>query len=290
MREMCQPPNLEPRRPVFRCPPGTTDCHVHVYGPNDRYPVADTRAFDVPEAEPKALRHMLDTLGIERVVLVQPSTYGTNNQRHLDALTELGRPARMIAALNADIDQAELIRLDGLGVCGVRYTIGHRGAVPLSEMPVLAERIKQLGWHIQLHVMNDGGQAPLAEMEDTLTDLPTDIVIDHIGSISPVGGVEQRNFQSLLRLVKTGKCWIKLSGGYRVSKLPPPYNDMLPFVHALIDTRPDRLVWASDWPHVAFKGTMPNTTDLFDLLQTWVPDEVTRKMILVDNPAVLYGF
>jgi predicted TIM-barrel fold metal-dependent hydrolase len=196
----------------------------------------------------------------------------------------------MIAALTADVEDAELKRLDALGVRGVRYTIGHKGAVSLSEMPALAQRIKPFGWHVQLHVMNDGGQIPLAEMEQTLATLPTDVVIDHIGSISPIGGIEQQGFQALLRLVRTGRCWVKLSGAYRVSKMPPPYVDMLPFVTALVEERPDRLVWASDWPHVAFKGDMPNTTELFDLLQTWIPDEATRKMILVDNPTVLYRF
>jgi len=263
---------------------------VHVYGPADRYPVAATRAFDVPDALPARLRALHDTLGVERLVLVQPSGYGTDNRRHLEAVAELGRPARVIVALRAEVQDAELDRLHEAGVRGVRYNIGHAGAVPLAEMPALAARIARLGWHVQLHVMDDQGRAPLAEMEPTLRELPTDVVIDHMGSLRPGDGVGQPGFQALLRLVNTGRCWVKLSCGYRMSALPPPYEDMVPYVQALLAARPDRLVWASDWPHVSFKGEMPNTTDLLDQMLTWVPDGAQRHQILVRNPEQLYGF
>lgn len=289
-RWLCQPPDPHPRAPRLVCPPGTTDCHVHVYGPAPRYPVAETRAFDVPDAPPSALRHMLDTLGVDRVVLVQPSGYGIDNQRHLDAVAELGPRARMVAALLADVPDAQLDRLHEAGVRGVRYNIGHAGAVPISGMPQLARRIARLGWHVQLHIMDAGGTSPLADMERALRELPTDLVIDHMGSLRPEMGLGQPGFQALLRLAASGRCWVKLSCGYRVSALPPPYQDMLPYVEALTSLRPDRLVWGSDWPHVAFKGRMPNTTDLLDQMLTWVPGEGERRRILVDNPAALYGF
>lgn len=290
MLELCQAPESDTRAPAFKSPPGATDCHVHVYGPNEIYPVAATRAFEVPEAGPEALCRMLDTLGVERVVLVQPSTYGTDNRRHLDALTQVGRPARMIAALSTSATDDELLRLHDAGVRGVRYTIGHKGAVSLAEMPAMAARIKHLGWHVQLHIMNTDGRVPLVEMESLLTQLPTDIVIDHIGSIQPGEGLHQPTFQVLRRLLNTGKCWVKLSGAYRFSANPAPYADLMPFVDVLVSDRPDRLLWASDWPHVAFKGTMPNTADVFDQMLAWIPDENLRTRILVDNAAALYGF
>ncbi|ANB77408.1 hypothetical protein AYM40_21280 [Paraburkholderia phytofirmans OLGA172] len=271
------------------CPAGATDCHVHVYGPNNAFPVAATRAFDVPEALPSSLSDLLDMLGIQRVVLVQPSGYGTDNSRHLTALKEVGRPARMIASLRSDVSPTELDRMHKAGVRGVRYTIGHAGAAPIAEMPELAKRIAEFGWHVQLHVMNDGSGNALVEMEKALENLATDLVIDHIGSIHPAGGLEQRGFAALLRLLETGRCWVKLSGAYRVSKAPP-YEDMMPFVEKLVAANPDRLVWGSDWPHVAFKGSMPNTTDLLDQLMAWIPDETQRHRILVGNPATLYGF
>lgn len=287
---LCQPPDPLPRVPDLRCPPGTTDCHVHVYGPDSRYPVAPTRAFDVPEALPSALLNLTETLGVARVVLVQPSGYGVDNSRHLDAAAEIGIPARVVVALRADVPENELRRLHERGVRGVRYNIGHAGAVPITEMPQLARKIAPLGWHVQLHVMDDGGRVPLAEMEQTLASLPTEVVIDHMGSLRPELGVGQPGFQALLRLVDTGRCWVKLSCGYRMSHEPPPYPDMLPYVQALVAHRPDRLVWASDWPHVSFKGKMPNTTELLDLMASWVPDETTRHLIFVDNPARLYQF
>jgi predicted TIM-barrel fold metal-dependent hydrolase len=287
---LCQPPNPRPLTPKLACPPGTTDCHVHVYGPGHRYPVAATRSFDVPDASPSSLRKLHDTLGVDRLVLVQPSGYGTDNSRHIDAIAEMGRPARVVAALRADVSNAELDRLHEAGVRGIRYNIGHAGAVPITEMPVLAARVAKRGWHVQLHVMDDGGGAPLAEMESTLRELPTDVVIDHMGSLRPGRGLGQPGFQALLRLVGQGRCWVKLSCGYRMSALPPPYEDMVPYVQALLASRKDRLVWASDWPHVSFKGNMPNTTDLLDQMLTWVPDEAQRQQIFVDNPAALYGF
>ena len=289
MIELCQPPDPSPRTPLLRCPPGATDCHVHVYGPADHYPVAPTRAFDVPDASPSTLRSVLDTLGIDRVVLVQPSGYGTDNQRHLDALAEVGRPARMIASLRTDVSSAELERLDHAGVRGVRYTIGHAAAVPVTEMPELARRIEPLGWHVQLHVMSDGGRVPLAEMQSILSALPVEVVLDHVGSVRPAEGINQPGFTALLELLATGRCWVKLSAAYRVAEAPP-YPEMKPFVDAMLAVNPERLLWGSDWPHVSFKGTMPNTTELLDQMLTWVPDDDQRTRILVDNPARLYGF
>jgi predicted TIM-barrel fold metal-dependent hydrolase len=233
---------------------------------------------------------LLDSLNIDRVVLVQPSGYGTDNNRHMDAIAELGRPVRVIAALRADAPDVQLDRLHEAGVRGVRYNIGHAGAVPISEMPLMARRIASRGWHVQLHVMDSGGRAPLAEMETLLAKLATDVVIDHMGSLSAPEGIGQPGFQALLRLVSSGRCWVKLSAAYRMSAVLPPYDDMAPYVHALLSMRPDRLLWASDWPHVSFKGAMPDTADLLDQLLHWVPDEQQRKRILVDNPAALYGF
>jgi predicted TIM-barrel fold metal-dependent hydrolase len=195
----------------------------------------------------------------------------------------------MIASLRSDVSPTELDRMHKAGVRGVRYTIGHAGAAPIAEMPELAKRIAEFGWHVQLHVMNDGSGNALVEMEKALENLATDLVIDHIGSIHPVGGLGQRGFAALLRLLETGRCWVKLSGAYRVSKAPP-YEDMMPFVEKLVAANPDRLVWGSDWPHVAFKGSMPDTTDLLDQLLAWIPDATQRHRILVDNPATLYGF
>jgi len=289
MLETCQPPDPMPRVPLLKCPAGTTDCHVHVYGPATRYAMASTRSFDAPDALPSTLKEVLDTLGIDRVVLVQPSGYGTDNRRHIDAISELGRPARVVASLGANVEDAELERLHLAGVRGIRYTVGHAGAVSLDEMPEMAARIAAWGWHVQLHVMHAGDRVPLQEMQGVLRALPVDVVLDHIGSVHPSGGINQEGFKALLELLATGRCWVKLSAAYRVAETPP-YIEMKPFVDAMVAVNPERLLWGSDWPHVNFRGKMPNTTDLLDQMLTWVPDEAVRNRILVDNPARLYGF
>jgi predicted TIM-barrel fold metal-dependent hydrolase len=144
-----------------------------------------------------------------------------------------------------------------------------------------------MGWHIQLLLRPSN----IMDLETRLAKLNTDFVIDHIGLIRPSeGGVSQPAFQSLLRLLRTGRCWVKLSGGYRISSFKPPYVDVIPLVEALVRERSDRILWGSDWPHVMLKTQMPNTTDLFDLLLDWVPDERVRTQILVDNPQALFQF
>lgn len=287
---LCLPPDANHKTPRFKCPPGTADCHVHVYGPDSKYPPAPTRGLEVPDALPGELRRMLDSLGVDRVVLVQPSTYGVDNSRHLDAIGEMGRPTRAVISLPADTADAELDRLHELGVRGVRYQIGNTGAIPLDEMPVFAKRLAGRGWHVQLHVMNNADGAALTRVEDMLANLASDLVIDHLGSLHPDMGLDQLGFQTLLRLVRSGRCWVKVSGGYRMSKHPPYYPDMTSFVQALVAERGDRLVWSTDWPHVGLSQNMPNTTDLLDLMWTWVPDEAARNRIFVDNAAALYGF
>jgi predicted TIM-barrel fold metal-dependent hydrolase len=129
------------------------------------------------------------------------------------------------------------------------------------------------------------------ELEHRLARLNVDFVVDHLGLIRPSDAdVAQPAFRALLRLVRTGRCWVKLTGGYRISSMNPPYRDVAPLVSALLEERPDRLLWGSDWPHVMVKGSMPNTTDLLDLLLDWVPDPHQRAQILVENPALLFRF
>jgi predicted TIM-barrel fold metal-dependent hydrolase len=167
----------------------------------------------------------------------------------------------------------------------LRYVLAHPGGLPVSDLERWAERVKELGWHIQ--VLAKGDQ--LVELAPRLEALACPVVIDHIGMFRPEEGLGQPAFQAVRRLLRHGH-WVKLSGGYRLSRQAPPYRDLIPYVQDLVAARPDRIVWASDWPHAFLKTSMPNTTDLLDLLVDWVPDEKARNRILVDNPAQLYGF
>jgi predicted TIM-barrel fold metal-dependent hydrolase len=171
------------------------------------------------------------------------------------------------------------------GARGLRYILAHPGGLPLGDLERFAARIKDMGWHIQF--LAKGPQ--ILEIASRIEKLACPAVIDHMGMFRPADGVAQPAFQAVLRLLRQGH-WVKLSGVYRLSQEAPHYRDLTPFVQALVAARPDRVVWASDWPHAFVKGKMPNTTDLLDAFGEWVPDETVRRRILVDNPAELYGF
>jgi predicted TIM-barrel fold metal-dependent hydrolase len=285
--EFCQGPDPHPRRPRWTPPPAAIDTHFHIFGPAERYPYVSDREYTPPDALPAACRHLFQTLGIGRAVLVQPSVYGADNRCAMDSAAELGVPARIIVVVPYETPDTELRRLHEGGARGVRFIIAHAGGLPLADLERFSTRVKDMGWHIQLLLRSND----LVALEPRLAKLPSDIVIDHMGFIRPAdGGVEQPAFQALLRLLQRGHCWVKFSGAYRLSVDTPAYRDLAPFARALVEVRPDRLLWGSDWPHAVFKGRMPNTTDLFDLLIDWVPDEKTRARILVENPATLFGF
>jgi len=150
----------------------------------------------------------------------------------------------------------------------------------------LAERVKDLGWHVQF--LLDIEDHP--DIDSFLGNFPTEVVIDHMGRPDPKKGVEAPGFQALIRLLQSGRGWSKMSAPYRTSLQEPPYGDITPFARALVAAAPDRLVWGSDWPHVLLETTMPNDGDLVDQIAVWVPDEAVRRRILVDNPERLYGF
>jgi predicted TIM-barrel fold metal-dependent hydrolase len=269
----------------MKVPPGATDTHFHLFGPASRYPMVDVREYTPPVIAPADARRLFDVLGIERAVVIQPSIYGDDNRAQLEGATEVGIPVRAVVVAAADTPERELTRLHEQGARGLRFILAHPGGLPLSDLERAAERIKDFGWHIQF--LAKGPQ--LLEIAPRIEKLACPAVIDHIGMIRPADGLAQPAFQALLRLLRQGH-WVKLSGAYRLSAEPPPYGNLIPYVRELVAARPDRIVWASDWPHAFVKGAMPNTTDLLDLLVDWVPDEGNRRRILVDNPAALYGF
>jgi predicted TIM-barrel fold metal-dependent hydrolase len=287
MVELCQGPDPHPRQPRLPAPPLATDTHFHILGPAARYPYVPEREYTPPDALPAACRHLFQTLGIGRAVIVQPSVYGADNRCAMDAAAELGVPARVVVVVPYDTPDKELALLHAGGARAVRFIVAHAGGLPLADLEKFSARARDRGWHIQLLLR----ASDLVTLEPRLAKLPSDFVIDHMSFIKPAeGGIEQPAFQALLRLLGGGRCWVKFSGAYRQTGEAPPYPSLLPFARALVEARPDRLLWGSDWPHAVFKGKMPNTTDLFDLLDDWAPDEKTRKRILVDNPAALFDF
>ena len=279
------------RAPGLKLPPGATDTHAHVCGPASRYAYFKDRIYTPPDALPADYRKMLDTLGVERAVLVQPSVYGTDNSAMLDAMKADPTRLRGVAVVADDISEAELKRMHEAGVRGVRVNIVDvkdriAGTLPLAQLRQIAQRVKPLGWHMEflLHVDE------FPDLDILLADFPVATVYGHLGYMRTDRGIATPGFQALLRLMKDGRAWAKLTGPYRITSQPLPYGDTNIYAHALIDAAPGQVVWGTDWPHVMIKGAMPNDGDLCDMLSAWIPDAAVRKQVLVDNPAKLYGF
>jgi predicted TIM-barrel fold metal-dependent hydrolase len=285
MTDLCQGPDPHPRKPRIVVPPGTTDTHFHLFGDAPLYAMVDNREYTPPPITPAMARHLFQTLGIARAVVIQPSIYGEDNRAQLEGAKHIGIPVRAVVVAPYGASDRELRNLHDQGARGLRFILAHPGGLPLSDLERFAERIKEMGWHIQF--LAKGPQ--LLEIAPRIEKLACPAVIDHMGMVRPADGVAQPAFQAVLRLMREGH-WVKLSGAYRLSAEQPPYRDLIPYVQELVAARPDRIVWASDWPHAFLKGKMPNTTDLLDMLGDWVPEETMRRRILVDNPAALYGF
>jgi predicted TIM-barrel fold metal-dependent hydrolase len=288
----CPPPRT-PSRPKIAPPPGACDTHAHVFGPAARFPYAADRSYTPPDAPCEKYLAMLDALGFARGVLVQGSAHGRDNAAMLDALQRHPDRLRGVAVADGDTPPSELRRLAGLGVCGLRFNhffrggaLHYRGGVPLDAAHKLAPVMAELGWHLQLWI-------DVKDLPDTLPilrSLALPVVIDHMGRTDARAGTGTAGFQSLLRWLGEGACWVKVSGAHRLSRQAPDYPDARPFHEALVRTNPERLVWGSDWPHPRVEGDMPDAGHLLDLFHAWTPDEATRTRILVSNPAKLYGF
>lgn len=275
-----------PGKPKLRLPPGSVDTHMHILGPFDKYPLAEYRSYTCPPATLDDYRLVMAQLGIERCVIVQGSANGTRLEVTTDAMAALGANARGVGVVSADVTDAHLQRMHEAGYRAIRLTTFLRGGLTFEHLEPMAARIKRLGWHIQIFTST---AAELAEIAPRLKALPIDVLVDHMGHIKPGDGTDHPGFRALLDLLATGRCWTKLSAQYRFSKTGPPFADMTPFAKALIAARPDRLLWATDWPHVmCWDFPMPRGEDLVDWISEWGADAATRKMILVDNPDRLF--
>ena len=270
--------------PTLKAPAGTCDCHMHVY--EDRFALAPTATFKPPHAPVSEYRKVQAALGLQRMVVVQPTGYGFDNTCTLEAMAALGAAARGIVVIRPDASEAELRRLHTLGVRGIRYMMLAGGVLPWDTLEVMAARIQPLGWHIDLQL--DGRELPL--YEDMLRRLPCGLVIDHNGRFLEPVQPDHAGFQTLLRLLDSGRCWVKLSAPYDTSKAGPPrYDDVSVLARALVKANPERCLWASNWPHPG-RNPAPSNVALYDLLFSWTSSDAARQKILVDNPAQLYGF
>jgi predicted TIM-barrel fold metal-dependent hydrolase len=282
----CQPPDPHPRPAAFRPPPFACDTHAHIVGNIADYPLVQDRSYSPAPASAEQYKSMLEIIGIQRAVIVQPSFYGFDNRCTRDAVCQSAGAWRGVAVLPPTTDRAFLAGMTGDGFRGARINLLFAGGASLEALEDTARRVADFDWHVQ--VLMDIRQLP--EVESRIAALPCQVVFDHLGHFPPADGLDSPGFLSLRRLLDTGRVWVKLSGGYRVSRLPPPFEDLRAFAQCLGAQRPDRLVWGSDWPHTAIEGKMPDDGALLDTLASWIPDEKTRNGILVENPATLYRF
>jgi 2-pyrone-4,6-dicarboxylate lactonase len=287
----CAGPDFNPRSPKLRLPLHACDTHAHIMGPKAKYAYSPERIYTPPDCALSDYLFMLDKLGVERAVLVQPSVYGTDNTVMLEAMKTAGNRLRGVAVVDEDIPDDELKALDAAGVRGVRVNIvdvkdRKPGTLPMDSLRELAQRIAPLGWHLELLMHAD----EFPDLDETFADFPVDIVLGHLGYLTQGAPLDHPGFQALLRLMKAGRAWVKLTGPYRITGAPLPYAPTVPFAHALLEANRERVLWGTDWPHVMLKGSMPNDGDLADILSAWIPDAAGRQQVLVRNPEKLYRY
>lgn len=230
---------------------------------------------------------MLEILGIERAVIVHSSAYGTDTRVSEAALAAFPHQLRGVAVTAPDTPYGDLERLDQLGFSGSRLSTVVKGTASFRDLEAIAARIHPFGWHIAVHVNRSD---ELAELAPRLLALPNPIVVDHVARVRGDEGIHCPGYQALLELLQTDRCWVKLSALHRTSSEKFPWSDMRPLVEGLLQARPDRVVWGTDWPHVNQYDEMQNDGDLLDACAAWVDDDSLMHRILVENPQKLYRF
>jgi predicted TIM-barrel fold metal-dependent hydrolase len=293
----------QPSTPVnFDVPAGACDCHTHIHGDPEKFPFFSGRVYTPELASPEEMSALHKALNMERVVIVTPSIYGTDNSATLFGMKARGASARGVAVIDDKTPETDLDAMAKAGIRGIRLNLATGGvsdpAVGRPRFQAAVDRVKARGWHIQIFT----SLAMISAVKDLVADSPVPVVFDHFGGAQAALGPEQPGFADLVELVRSGKAYVKISGAYRASKLGPDYADAAPLARALIAANSDRIVWGTDWPHpdsVTPPGKKPSdVTPLFQIddgrllnqLAVWAPDAPIRKKILVDNPAQLYGF
>jgi predicted TIM-barrel fold metal-dependent hydrolase len=293
----------QPATPVnFDVPPGACDCHTHIHADPAKFPFFAGRVYTPELASPEEMSALHQALHIERVVIVTPSVYGTDNSATLFGMKARGATARGVAVIDDKTPESDLDAMQQAGIGGIRLNLATGGVndpgVGRPRFQAAVERVKNRNWHVQLFT----SLSMISAIKDLVATSPVPVVFDHFGGAQAELGADQPGFSDLLALVKSGKAYVKISGAYRASKLAPDYPDAAPLARALIATNPERIVWGTDWPHPnSVTPADKKPTDLTPLYQiddgrllnqlpVWAPDAAIRKTILVDNPARLYGF
>ena len=286
----------------FAVPPNACDTHTHIFGDPAKFPFWSGRVYTPEPALPDEMAALHRALHLQRVVIVTPSIYGTDNSATLYGMKAYGAGARGIAVIGDKTSESDLDAMGRAGIKGIRInlaTVGQTDAsLGRSRFQAAVERIKNRRWHIQMYV----SPGVISAIKDLVMASPVPVVFDHFGGIETVHGLQQPGFADLIELVRSGKAYVKISGAYRASMHAPDYADVTPFAKALIAANADRILWGTDWPH-------PNSNPppgraatelnpvfqiddgrLLNRLPVWAPDTAVRKKILVDNPSRLYEY
>lgn len=293
----------QPAAPAnFDVPAGACDCHTHIYGDPEKFAFFPGRVYTPETALPEEMAALHKALHIQRVVIVTPSVYGTDNSATLYGMKARGGDARGVAVIGDETAESELDAMGRAGICGIRLNLSTGGtddpAVGRQRFQSAVERMKGLNWHVQMYT----NLAMISAIKDLVATSPVPVVFDHFGGARAELGPQQPGFAELVELVRSGKAYVKISGAYRASKLAPDYTDVVPLAKALIAANPERIVWGTDWPHpdwVTPPGRKPTDVNplfqiddgrLLNQLPVWAPEPGIRKKILVDNPVRLYAF
>ncbi|MET0907751.1 MAG: amidohydrolase family protein [Tardiphaga sp.] len=286
-RKLCPGPDRHPSRPTFIMPKGACDTHVHVFGPQAQFPFSDQRSYTPEDCTYEDLVQLHAVLGIDRAVIVHGGAHGTDNRATLAALDRNPSRLRGVAVIPSGLPQNELADMHRRGMRGCRMSTVVSGGATFEHLDRLASETFDLGWHLVLHFH---AASELIDIAPQLRATRSSFVLDHLARISAAEGVDSEPFRTLLQLLDTDRCWVKLASLYRLSAEPYPHRDMLPMIEKVVALRPDRILWGSNWPHPICPVAMPNDGDLVDLIPLWLPDARSQKLALVDNPTSLYGF
>ena len=276
-----------PKKPDFILPAGAVDAHCHVFGPADEFPFAPERKYTPCDAGKDKLFALRDHLGFSRNVVVQATCHGKDNRAMLDALKASGGLARGIATVGSDIAPDEIAEMDAAGVRGVRFNFVKRlvDDTPKEVFLGIADKIKDFGWHIVVYFEAQD----LAELEPFLKQLPTIIVVDHMGRPDVTKGVDHPDFQRFVSLMRDNEnIWTKVTCPERLTTIGPPYDDVVPYAAHIVEKFPDRVLWGTDWPHPNMKSHMPDDGQLVDYIPRIAPDPGHQQKLLIDNPMRLY--
>ena len=285
------PPDPNPKTPKLKAPPGSWDTHFHVWGPPQLFPYAEKRNHTPPAAPIEHYLQVARVLGLERGVMVQPNAHGTDTRVTLDAIRKSGGRVRGMIRADTKLTPAEMKRLHAGGVRGLRMALrsGDGHVFDPTVFHQMAALMAPHNWPLDLQI--DG--AAIIPLTPLILGAPVPVIIDTFGYIDyREGGLDQPAFKAMVKLLESGKVWVKLHGANRFLDWGIPFADIVKMARTYIAAAPDQIIWGTDWPHTSIyePGRMPNDGDLLDMLLDYAPDETLRKKILVDSPVKLFDY